>query len=99
VHLIGIGNYATRGSGLGQTPTIMVCPECSYFDEGSCLACADGDPHPACNYCEDGVYRPPAKPWYQNTMVQTVLVLVTASVLSGLLVHRLDHWISGRKVA
>ena len=75
---------AAFGADDGTVPVITTCPHCSKLVNGSCLVCADGDPHPSCSNCVGGKHSPPRRAWYKSQMVVSASTVVLASVVSTL---------------
>lgn len=71
----------------GSTAPVMSCPQCSILVEGTCVICAEGDPHPSCQYCQGGTYKPP---WHQHPMTNAIITSVVVAVISGLILRQLS---------
>lgn len=71
----------------GPTP-ITTCPHCSILVNGSCMLCADGDSHPSCIDCVNGRHKPP---WHRSSLTLAITTAVVVSVISGLLVARINR--------
>jgi hypothetical protein len=80
---VGVGEYAT----VLAHPAIVTCPQCSYFVEGTCMVCPNGDPHPACVGCVDGRIPPP--PWYKRELVYSILIATAATITAAVTVRQL----------
>ena len=78
-------------------PAITSCPPCSYLVSGSCLVCANGDQHPGCQDCVNGRYAPPPTPWYKTPFFFSVMVIVTASMLSTIVAARINKVLGNGK--
>jgi hypothetical protein len=82
--------------GIGQTqPVITACPHCSYLWEGKCIVCAEGDPHPACKGCVDGQLA--KTPWYKSDMFVAIVAGVAISVVSTIIVTRIERRLSKKR--
>jgi hypothetical protein len=75
-------------------PIITTCPHCSVLVQGSCVPCADGQQHPACEECVGGFYTPP---WYRNSTTLAILTTVVVSVVSGLIVTKVNGMLTASK--
>jgi hypothetical protein len=72
-----------------EVPVFTTCPRCSYLWEGKCIVCEDDDPHPGCEGCVGG--RLPKPPWYKSDLFVGVSVAVVISVVSSLIVSRIER--------
>lgn len=62
---------------------IVACPHCSYFRDGSCIPCEDGEAHPACEGCVG------ARPvWYRRPIVQSLATAVAVSIVTTVILNR-----------
>lgn len=78
-------------------PVVTTCPHCSYLVEGSCVVCADGDPHPGCEGCIDGHYVSPRIAWYRSDLVITIASSMVVAVVSTIVAVRLQHMLERRR--
>ena len=78
-------------------PAITTCPHCSVLVAGSCVVCGPLDQHPSCLHCQDGVYTPPADPWWRHELVWFSLMSVAAGIATALVVPPVVKALTGRK--
>lgn len=72
----------------GSIQPITTCPHCSKLQDGSCRICFEGDPHPSCESCVDGRL---VIPWYQNELFIAVTTAVVVTVISAVIVNKLQN--------
>jgi hypothetical protein len=80
-----------------EVPVFTTCPHCSYLQDGTCVVCADSDAHPGCTDCVGGQYLPPKPPWWKSQFVSSLAISVTATVISMVLVVKIQQYLSGKK--
>jgi hypothetical protein len=80
-----------------SVPVFTTCPHCSYLSEGSCIVCANGDPHPGCEDCVDGKYSPANPPWYKSDFLRTLAASLTVSIVSMFVVFGVRDYMDRRK--
>ena len=74
------------------------CPHCSILRDGDCVVCAPGDEnHPSCLHCENGVYNPPPKPWYERDLVIAIGMAIVVSVSSALIIAQVQAYLKASK--
>jgi len=76
--------------GFGQTsarPVVQTCPHCSYLWDSKCVICEDGDPHPGCEGCVDGLPEP--VPWYKSDFFASIVAATVVAVVSSIVVVKL----------
>ncbi len=71
----------------GSTAPVMSCPQCSVLVEGTCVICEPNSPHPSCQYCQGGTFKPP---WHKNPMTTAVVMSVVVAVISGLIIRQIS---------
>jgi len=92
--IIGSAPVVTNGATLlvdAGTPVISACPQCSKLVSGSCVACAEGEKHPSCVDCKDGKPLVVTTPWYQTETFRLIFTTVAASVVTALILSRMNH--------
>ncbi len=84
------GYVSLRGGPLGEVTeaklAIVSCPPCSYLRDGECVVCMDGEPHPACNGCEDGDLV-----WYRRPLVASIATAVVVSLIATIIVSKVTR--------
>jgi len=86
-----------QGADNRSVPQFTTCPHCSVLRDGTCWVCGPGDEnHPACLYCENGVYNPPQRPWYKSELMIAISTAVVVSVASGLLIGQIQAYLRNR---
>ena len=86
--MYGVGALGAPRRSVGFAP-ITTCPHCSKLIDGSCEICGPEDPHPSCEFCQEGRI---VLPWHRNELVVAIATTVIVSVASAIMIG----WINSK---
>ena len=82
--------------GVGDITPITTCPHCSILVNGSCEMCGPDDSHPSCESCVEGRI---VVPWWQNELLVAIGTTVVVTVVSTIIITKIQRGMERRKTS